>query len=236
MNAIKPSISNLFEGSQEDKFRENFSQFLLFGDPMAYQKRVLPKIEKYKRLVFNGFQEISASYYTIRDIEILFRSITSRSSKVKKSRLLSYHVHNYLNEIYILKTRLEQYPVKILRASKQWKKDLYLVETINEVISATFENIVAVRGTHVHLSRYSDDDLTRLLMLELLSEPEGQLGEAFRELFKAEFTICRRTWLERMHTNNDSILEILDAYFTVLLPLIFDETGNIIFPMKLPSA
>ena len=234
MKAIEPLIRRVFEGKEGTEFAKSLHHFLIDGEGMQPIRRDHTAADKYKGLLFSGFAEISTSFYTLRDIEILIKSITTRPSKITKARLLSYHVHNYLNENYRLKSRLDQYPVSLLRASKRWSKNHRIIEPIREIVSSTFTNIVATRGRHVHDSRYTDYDLDRLSMLERIKETENEsLVEPFTQLFRADFAVCRGRWLDRIRNNNDMIERLLDAYFTILYPLIFDNNGSIIIPAEL---
>jgi hypothetical protein len=236
MKAMKPEIVKVFEGEQGSELKVNLGRFLIGGEKMQPQHRNLTAADKYKWLLLIGFTEISESFYTLRDLEILVRSITLRRSKITKARVLSYHVHNYLNENYILKSRLERYPVTILRASKRWMKDQHMIAPFREAISVVFGNIVAIRGNHVHDKRYTDDDLDRLSMLERISGSDStSLAEPFIQLFKADFAVCRGRWLDRIRTNNNVIEKFLDIYFTTLYPFIFDDDGKFIIPTKLVS-
>jgi hypothetical protein len=234
--AMKPLLVDAFEGEGGAEIKTSIGHFLADGTRTNRRHRSYSAIEKFHGLLFSGFAEISASFYTLRDIEIIFRSVTARQSKVMKARLLSYHVHNYLNENYILKSRLERYPVTILRAAKHWSEQHHIIEPINQALSEAFGNIVALRGRHVHDRRYTDDDLDRLSMLEMISDPETPLGKAIRELFKLEFGICRSKWLERMQNNNDAVEELLGIYCTLLHPFIFDDKGGFVVPSKLAGA
>lgn len=237
MKAMKPLISEAFEGEQGSELKVSLGRFLIGGEKMQPQHRTHTAADRYKWRLFSDFTEIVTSFYTLRDIETLVRSITSRRSKITKARVLSYHVHNYLNENYILKLRLERYPVTILRATRLWPKDKHMIEPIQKAITGVFANIVATRGNHVHGKRYSDDDLDRLSMLEQLSEAEtNELAEALTQLIRADFAVCRGKWLDRMRTNNNAVEELLDVYFTILYPFMFDDVGKFIIPVELGGA
>jgi hypothetical protein len=236
MKIMKPLIRKAFEGEQGAEFIVRMGHFLIDGEHMQPQHRSFTAEDRYKWLLFNGFTEISTSFDTLRDIETLVSSVTSRSSKIARARLLKYHVHNYLNENYILKLRLERYPVTLLRASRRWPKDRHMIVPIQKAVSGSFANIVATRGRHVHDIRFSDDDLDRLSMLEHISDEDtSELAEAMTQLFKADFVVCRGRWLDRIRSNNNGIEEFLGLYFTKLYPFFFDKSGKLFIPTNINS-
>lgn len=234
--ALKPMLEAALEGENGRELKISIGHFLIDG---KRTQTVPPKpsaAAKYQGMVFSAFAEISASFYTLRDIEGLLGTTTSRRTKIMKADVLAYHVHNFLNENYILKLRLRQFVVKLLRASNQSSTHKQIVKAIEEALDKVFENIVRTRGGHVHDRRYTDDDLDRLSMLELMAEENTPLGKAVADLFKLEFASSRRRWLERMRANNDTLETLLDAYCTGLYPLIFDASGNIIVPKSMKGA
>ncbi len=236
IGALKPFLEDAFQGEQGKQFHISLGRFLVEGKRTQVARPTYTGAAKYTGLIFGTFAEISSSFSALRDIEVLLKATTSRRAKFSKAHVLSYHVHNFLNENYILRLRLEQFPIKVLRASKRWSTHQHLIPPIRNVLDSFFKNIERTRGGHVHDRRYSDDDLDRLSMLELLSDSNTPLGKAVYDLFKLEFADARRRWLERIKVNNDTIETLLDAYCIALYPLIFDDSGKIILPKSMSSA
>jgi hypothetical protein len=238
MNVFQPLLSDFVNSDEGKKNAVDFGNYLIDGKAVQHKSRTYSDVDLYKSDLFSGFIEIYESFNSLRDIETIVKGLTTRQSKIAKMRLLSYHIHNYLNENYILEKRLEQYPAKILRSSKRWNKNTKAIsEGIKEAIIATFKNINSIRGKHVHSTRYSDSELERLSMLEhAITFADSRLQVPLIQLFKIEFGICRRKWLEKIQSNNDEIEKFLNYYFSAIRPFIFDQQGNVIVPDELKSA
>ena len=238
LKSLQPRVLELFGGANGPKFAEALGAFLL-NEP-GPQRAGSPRSAamRYQALLLWDFSEISESYYTLRDIEIMVSALTTRKSRIAKARLLSYHVHNYLNEDYILKTRLEKFPVSVFRASKRYTpSNRRRADVLKAIVATAFSSISQVRGGHVHNRRFSDDDLDRLAMLERLSKPMiPALDGPMVELLRADFHLCKGEWLDRMRTNNDEVLKLLDVYFAALHKTVFDEAGNIRIPATIRAA
>jgi hypothetical protein len=238
MNAFKPTMKGLFSGKEGREFAASLGEFLIDGKEPKPIKKALTAIDRYMIVLFDGYTEIVGSFYTLRDIETIIVGLTARQSKVGKVRLLSYHIHNYLNENYILECRLVQYPVKILRKSKRWSSDSdRIIKPINQAVFGTFANIVAARGRHVHDRRYTATNLDRLSMMErAIAYADPVLEKPWRDLFRIEYAILRGEWLNRIRKNNDGVEKLLDAYFAILQPLILDQSGKILIPSEIKGA
>jgi hypothetical protein len=234
MNALEPLFTDLANGDESKEIFKDFGNYLINGERIPRKNRRYSEVDRYRFGLLSGFTEISESFYTLRDIETIIAGLTTRQSKIAKMRMLSYHIHNYLNENYILETRLIQYPTNFLRSSKRWNKDSkHVVETIKEAITNAFKGITTTRGSHVHSKRYTDDELDRLSMLERATTfADSRLQEPILQLFRIEFSMCRRKWLDTIRNNNDAVEKILDYYVSAIKPFVFDEQGKIIIPKE----
>jgi hypothetical protein len=231
LNVLQPLLADFVNSIEGKETAKDFGNYLINGETIPRKSRSYTKLDIYKNELFSGFMEIYNSFQALRDIEIIVSGLTTRQSKISKTRLFSYHIHNYLNENYILEKRLEQFPVKFLRSSKRWDKSTrQLSEKLNEMIFATFKNINTIRGKHVHSTRYSDSELDRLFMLErAITYADHRLQEPLLKLFKIEFAMSRRQWADKIRNNNDEVEKLLDQYFLIIHPLVFDKHKSIIF-------
>jgi hypothetical protein len=232
MEALKPQRLEFVEGDLAHEFADTMQRFIL-NDPGLHRLARKPSAaDTFRLLVFRGFVEVSDSYSTLRDIEALIARLRPSRSDLSPTRLLSYHIHNYLNENYILQTRLLQFPKVLLRASNRWSgQDKHLSQDLTAIVITTFKGIALVRGVHVHQVRFSDDDLDRLATLELMSPlADSALQAPLQGLFRADFAIYRRKWVDTLKKNNDEVLKLLDAYFALLSTIVFDSSGLIILP------
>jgi hypothetical protein len=192
----------------------------------------LTKRETFIALLFRGFSEIATSYERLRDIEIYIRRFPYRDTGVSRVRHLQYHVENYLNEVYILKERVRVYLDNInkwYRRSEHYRKVQPELELLRTFISEPLENLVNLRGEHVHARRFSDDQLDRLTTLELLASSAAQNFQSPAEhnfwssFLQEEYKSIRKKWTERIKSNNDATEKLLDAFFELLHRTIFDD-------------
>jgi hypothetical protein len=187
----------------------------------------ITETEFYGFWLLEGCSEITESYDVLKDIATMVYRLRERKASVRRMRLLSYHIHNYYGESYILEKRLIAYPTQIFRKSKRWNKSSELqATTIAEMVRNAFKPINAARGAHIHGKRFTDRELTRLSLLERGAEeaPES-LRKPLSDLFRVEFGICRRRWLENIQENNKRMQNFLEAYFDKIYELVFDTPG-----------
>ena len=103
---------------------------------------------------------------------------------------------------------------------------------MNKYLSG-FSRIVEVRGSHVHVVRYSDEGLDRLSLYELLSR--GSEPREYRVLFQFHLRETRKKWIRIIGDSVEKIQQTLNAYFDVLNEIIFDSNGELIVPFKRKS-
>jgi hypothetical protein len=137
---------------------------VIFDEPGArYMGKTLSPRKKSLRRVLSGFNEIDASFEVLNDIPIYIKRFPPTNSDASKVRFLKYHVGSYLNENYILRERLVTYQKVITR---MYKNDRRLGEMHKQVegletLVSSLDDIVTMRGRHVHQKRYHDDDFER---------------------------------------------------------------------------
>jgi len=123
--------------------------------------------------IFYGFTEISGAMESLKLAHTLISLAPPRSKRIKQDEYLKYHINAYLQEVYILKERLNIYATKLKRVYSKTNRGNLVPAKINplfEIIKKAFESIVNTRGMHVHSYRYSDKDLDRLSSLFLISQ------------------------------------------------------------------
>lgn len=64
---------------------------------------------RYEFLLFEGFTEISNNIDTLKLINVFIDKKPPKDTVINYSNYLSYHIHNYFQEMYILKERLTTY-------------------------------------------------------------------------------------------------------------------------------
>jgi len=142
---------------------------------------------------------------------------------------MAWHVHGYLNEIYILQLRLQSfwslvhktYRTSVYAQSKQTNAQ------VDKILKA-FKSAVNVRGAHVHESRLEDPSIDRLGVIESMSSfpwPTEVLP-----YFKIARGEVKKSWVSRMNANEPQIKLVLDSFFNTVHPILFSTDGEWIDP------
>lgn len=186
--------------------------------------------EKALMKIWSGYLEIERSYRILDEIPLYLKRFPSKSPS--KSRYLEFIITSYLNEVYVLRNRIDSYTKKIARLYKndfQPNQRSLLIQLSNELIKS-FDNITNIRGRHVHRYRYSDDDLDSLTYLEIFIDEEEFKLIGINKMYKKLLGFNKIKWLQTFQSNKNSFQIVLDAYFTGLYSIIFDGKGNFSVP------
>jgi len=227
------------ELSQKDKLKDDpefqkvFMNHLLgLPGPKQLEREFTPA-DHFFSLLYNGFREISDSYYSLLDIETYIGRFPYSKTKISKVRHMSYHIECYLNEVYILKERLKAYITKVGRLYRNDPKHsdvLKKTRVLFPLINGAFDNIVKARGFHVHKSRFKDDDLDRISSLEFFAQHGGEELRLLRNLFKLDYRIIKKKYKKTLVNNNKEIRKLLDACFDILYEVVTLQDGKLHCP------
>lgn len=183
--------------------------------------------------LFGGFVEISAAWDELRLIEVLVSVAAPRSRKIDRDQYVKHLIGMYLQEVYILKERLSTYAKRTIRAYSKTSRADHVsdsIEPLLRVVDETFEGIVSIRGSHVHATRYTDEDLNRMSSMALISKYDtGYAGQS-----QFEYRRARAVWSKRIQENNEATRQLLDHYFD-LVYMAITENGIILTPTWHPE-
>ena len=100
-----------------------------------------------------------------------------------------------------------------------------------EAVDQSLDNVLSIRGSHIHEGRYSDESLDRLQAWELLAGPDAndESGKYHEFFFRRTYKDIWKEWSERIRNNNRETQTLLDLYFKVLDDILFDKNENIRF-------
>lgn len=185
--------------------------------------------------IFKGYTEISTSYETLLLIEKFITIDPPDSEGINYSNYLNYHIHNYLQEMYILKERLNSYATIIQRRySKVIDKEFLnsIMSSLFEIIknslhSITGEGKSGVRNTHVHLERFLDEEMKWLSSTTFLA----QFHDEFKIESKKAYIDAKNKWYGLIQNNNVEVLKLLDTYFNTLFHILTID-GKIHLPKQ----
>lgn len=228
---MEKNISNIEE---QVKKIDNFEKYQsLMTDMMVsvfkpYEKDIKEgkKIDfgqgRYEFFLFDGFTEISNNMDTLKLINIFINKEPPNDAEINYSNYLTYHVHNYFQEMYILKERLTTYGTKIQRKYKK-VTDSILIENVKNMILDTTNSLKSITGDggirnlHVHEKKYTDDDFNWLSSTTLLVKSSNiDYTPAQEDAYKK----ARDKWSKTIEENNKHLMILLDRYFEALLPVI----------------
>jgi hypothetical protein len=181
--------------------------------------------------IFRPMGEIIKTIEAIENIGTYLRSFPYKKQGISPLSYLQYHVENYMNEIYILKTRLIAY-LDILKKSygksDQANEVLNKITPLYSVVSDALKPYSVVRGAHVHELRYSDQELSRLATLDLLSRSDDELGRFMKRIYLGGYRTTRKKWAEKIQKDSVAIKKLLDFYFGQLKKAIFQDNQLIV--------
>lgn len=230
-----PAIEKTRDNKHSQAVLRSKIQSLIFDEPQQIlpSEQRSPSEEALLKLL-NGFLEIAHTFDIMDDIPIYLQKPFPRGRNLSKLRFIKYHVTNYFNEIYILRERLKAYHTIVVRISKKFQQEPNpsAAKRANEIIAA-FDNLVNVRGEHVHRQRYTDDDFDRLDFFEMFSLEESK---AFIEELNRRALKSKAKWVTLLKSSNTSIRQLLSAYFHEIFKLTFDKKGEWVGSTKKTSA
>lgn len=231
-------VENSFSDLDDTKTKKEFGEavrniiFDIDGRRTISKKPGKKELFHAKR-IFRPLSEVLNSFESIQNISVYIRSFPYKRQGISEVNYLRYHIENYLNELYILKLRLERYLKTLSRAYKRtkWKDQINkIVEKLNSYVQQAFEVSINARGYHIHEYRYTDDDLDRLSTLNLYSNASDEkLANIAKSLFGSAYRDIRKKWVKKIESDMKGIHDLLELYFKGLTPII-SENGKIIYP------
>lgn len=173
-------------------------------------------------VIFNGFSEISDSLKTLNLIEKFIKINPPKENGINYSNYLTYHVHNYLQEMYILKERLRTYSKKVKRSYSKVIDNNILDKAIESLMKIILDALNGITGSdgarnkHVHTEKFKDEELNWLSSTTFLSD------------FHDEFTIksehaylkAKDKWSTTVENNNQELNKLIDIFFNTIYALI----------------
>jgi len=216
---------------KDKKFADVFRNHLFGLEGPKRLKRKWAKADEIFSKIFYGFSEIMNSYESLLDCEIYVKQYPNYSSfkkrKITRVRYLRYHIEKYFEEVYILKARLEAYANMVKKYFKNDTKIVANIDKLKKSIFSPLEGIIKTRGSHVHISRYTDPELDRLSSLELLNWGEKPIPSLIIYSRKIVYPLLRNNWAKRIKDNNKATKKLLDLYCDYMVKIVFDEKSDL---------
>jgi len=186
--------------------------------------------EKTVMVVAENMQEISYILNYLNDSKLFLYLNPSPfiKTKIPTARYLNYHMHNYFNNVYILKERMTGFLQRIKRSSK----DIEIRKSTNSLsrhVEKFFEKYETIRHAHTHRIRYIDTDIS------ILESFEGVYSSDFwndKKIIKKvhvsmAYSEVKKVWLEFMKESNVAISRLVSEYLDFIIKAILEKNGSI---------
>ena len=159
-----------------------------------------------------GFHEIEHALERLELLENLFSTPPPISDRIPKNIYLNFLIGAYLQEMYILEQRLSTYAKKVSRAYKR----NFNGDKLSSSIRSQLEQIIRIRGEHVHSVRFRDRRLDLIAGISLIGDLAIQLGLNADD----KYAEVQSEWQQRMLKINSGVSKLISDYFTIVLAAI----------------
>lgn len=186
----------------------------------------LTKNEKARLKLFEEYVDLKATYDSIKNCLIYINSFPFYP-RVAKVEYLKFIYSAYLNEIYILQSRILKFTKVIKRTLKDYKEERWFNVDYNIIDSSTnnaidrFKKIIEIRGAHVHVKRYTTKSIDNVETYEFISRFKGT--KQYKTGFKYEIKELKKKYFNKMKKNQEQIDEILKLYLQDIDDFLFKK-------------
>jgi hypothetical protein len=229
IKAARIHLYPLFEEGLDTLGEALWNHIFSLSGPTVVNRKLTDR-DRFFGKIFRGFLEISKSLETLEDISFYVGRFPFQKTRITAENYLRFHVEAWFAEMYILRERLTSY-LKVVE--RQYKRDPHFstiqarCRSLGDLITKTLQDVIALRGQHIHENRFSDDDMDRLDTLELLTHDLDDVVKSLMHLHhRIEHRKVRRAWKDRIVANNKAVRELIDVFFDVLFPVVFDEESQ----------
>jgi hypothetical protein len=223
LDGLLSEVRLTYEGADRKTLAERMFRHLI-GEPPPEDRTpiiALSPRQKFFMEVFQDCYEIYSGFYRLRLVETFIGKLLNSGSG--NADELSYHVEKHLEDVYIVKNRIISF-LRVLQKRLRGKDFVDLAKKVSDceaLVERGFEEIIRIRGSHVHVERFAGTDIKRLATLDLLVLA-GKMEE-LREFRQTVLASAVEEWGKAIKANNDAIENLIDRVFDDLTPIIFDK-------------
>lgn len=183
--------------------------------------------------------EIEMSLQSIKDTELYVRRFPYGDTHISKTRHLRRHIEKYLEEFYILKERLVNFAdtIESMYSSDDLPdKMLAFLIGAKTVAKETLKPITGygkIRGSHVHVKRYTPPDIEKLVHMEDFAElmdGDENIAGLIKSQRDRKYKKVRKEWAKRVKNESAEITKMLDQYFSLINVVVFEDDGTLRLP------
>jgi hypothetical protein len=197
----------------------------------AERKPSLTREERFSADAFSGFVEIGETVERLQDLHVYIRRFPFSGTRITRERYLRVHIEAYFQELYILRERLLSYGKRITRAYRSGpaKNSASIAgQRLEELVLQSMAQVIAVHSRHVHESRFDETRLRNLGGIELIAR--NSPDPIWAPFVKQQYEIVRHHWSRWAKEMNQAVELLLDQYFAILYPVLFEGPSKLRFP------
>jgi len=203
------------------------------------------KLRRYWDLISN----VRYAWQKTLKYELYFTEFYSFSDKIEKIEALNHHIHAYLQDMTILKNKIEvlfgSLKNDVKRVATNKEKVVAFFEVGIQTTKDVFKGVSKYRDPHVHEGmRFLDGDLLKAEnaqeFLKLLSNPifDAMLNQQYKPKIVAKaakekeesFEMAKKRWIEMAQGNGEQTLGYLNTILMTVRPSLYQFLG--IKPIK----
>jgi hypothetical protein len=166
---------------------------------------------------FREFSEIGSSVDRLNQALVYLARFpenkTFRFHGLSEADWLRYHIEAYLQETYVLYSRLRRFLRKVEKVAiaSSDRVGITSARDLDRTVTASLANVVKIRGGHVHEYRFDDKELRDLDVLVLVTK-HGRLRplRPFRHL---KYIEALEKWRKQLWKNNRETLNLCAKVF-----------------------
>ena len=183
---------------------ENISEVMENIEKNKLDMDKLTDNEKARLKIFEEYTDLNATYESIKNCLIYINSFPFYP-RVTKVDYLKFIYSAYLNEIYILQSRMSKLTKIIKRSLKECKEDkrfnidFDIIENSTNNAIDRFKKIIEIRGEHVHVKRYTTRSIDNVESCEFISKFKDM--EKYKIAFKDEIKELKKKYVSKIKSN-----------------------------------
>lgn len=229
---------NILVDPNDEELGETVMNTILGKDGLRVKKSANPtKEQQLLGQLLHGWSEIHSSLKNLYFITVYLEQYPNykkyKLAGITPAVYFRYHYENYLNELYILKTRLIAY----LNLIKKRNENLRLKKDIQKVLTVVEESLlgpVKVRARHVHERRYTDRYIETLEIQELMlrSKSNKFFKDQIKIINKSSMIELKYNWVNSIKKNQAALFDLVKWYFDEVHQFVFNKKNELLISPK----
>ena len=222
--AIAPVIKEL---GSSDEINRNLQETLLGEPETPYGPAPMTREQQFAVKMFRDISEIHTCIERLKDFETYVSRFPFQRTRITRDAYLQMVVEGHLHELYLLKERLIALTKRIDRVYKRdsdSKRVSRIADTLEQFVLEALGRFTKVRGSHVHVRRYTHADIDRLRLISVLQKgPDDDLTKLIRYIKRHATTESHSRLKVQARKWNKTAAQVLEEYCKAVSLLIFVE-------------